>query len=71
MITSHELADAEHLNCDLGTVYRMAQRRQIPYVRVGGERGEYRFDWDAVQEALRPPEKVDPWFNPRARRKVA
>ncbi len=71
MITSHELADAEHLNCDLGTVYRMAKRGQIPYVRIGGDRGEYRFDWDAVRDALRPAEKPDPWANPRARRRAA
>ncbi|WP_315551248.1 excisionase family DNA-binding protein [Microbacterium aurum] len=69
MLTSHELADAEHLNCDLTTVYRMAQRGQIPYIRVGGPRGESRFDWDAVKDALRPAEKVDPWINPRARRR--
>ena len=71
MINSHELADAEPLNCDLGTVYRMAKRGQIPSVRIGGYRGEYLFDWDAVREALKPAEKPDPWANPRARRRAA
>ena len=72
MITAAELADKNHLNCDITTVYRMVKTRQIPHFRVGNQKtGDYRFDWEAVQEALKPPEKVDPWLNPRARRKVA
>lgn len=66
MITAAELASAEHLNCSIDTVYRMARAGEIPSTKV---RSEYRFDWEDVKAALTPV-KVDPWYNPR-RRKVA
>lgn len=67
MITAAELAAPEHLNCSIDTVYRLARSGEIPSMKV---RSEYRFDWDDVKKAL-TPEKVDPWFNPRRRRRAA
>lgn len=65
MITAYTLADKEHLSCSVAKVYRMARTGSIPFVKVGAE---YRFDWDEVRTALTPV-KVDPWANPRARRR--
>lgn len=65
MITARELAAPDLLNCSLDKVYRMARKGEIPAVKVGTE---YRFDWDEVKTAL-TAKHVDPWVNPRARRR--
>lgn len=67
MITAAELAAPEHLNCSIDKVYRMARAGDIPSIKVGTD---YRFDWEDVKAALAPV-KVDPWANPRARRRAA
>ena len=67
MITAAELAAPEHLNCSVDKVYRMARAGQIPFIKVGTD---YRFDPADVKVAL-TPERVDPWANPRARRRAA
>lgn len=68
MITAAELADADHLNCSMDKVYRLARSGEIPFLKVGSD---YRFDWGAVKAALTPV-RVDPWYNPRRRtRRVA
>lgn len=67
MITARELADPAHLNCSVSKVYRLARAGEIPAVKVGTD---YRFDWEDVKTALTPV-RVDPWANPRSRRKAA
>ena len=67
MITAAELAGPEHLNCSIDKVYRLARAGEIPCVKVGSD---YRFEWDDVKAALTPT-RVDPWANPRARRRAA
>lgn len=40
---------AEHLRVSVPTIYRYVQKRQIPFIQIGGQ---IRFDRDAVRESL-------------------
>lgn len=66
-LTAKELASKDYLDCHIDTVRRLARTGAIPAMKVGTD---YRFEWEDVKSALTPT-RVDPWANPRARRRVA
>lgn len=55
-LTSREVADRLHVS--IGTVNRWARDGRLPYVRVPGPKGRFRFHPDSIEtlaEALTPP----------------